>query len=399
VERSNPFLASNQEVGGEFSGSQACGDIITLLNAVNNYNSGPRVPYAFLGTTNSNAFTYTLLSDIGPSTFFGHPSRIYSGFGSDNHGPNGAMKNALLCAAAVLGTAWTGLGQGKDSNLPRAYAYSPAFISTISSPGHTQLVVFPFYGKSFETPIRSASGGFVISSYGGALYGTCSPRSTEGGADERPIIALCKIDLGDGTATPIPGSSGLRVYSFAVSSHGDRIVFSGADRRAHDTFGLIELTQPEGRVRTILPQPDKRPQSQWMNLSLSPSNERAVGTHEGRLELIDIRSGSTEPLGGELFMAAWSPNGKWLAAVEKGQRGRTILMDAKTLNRQRTLGPSELDWSPDSRYILAVEPCGPHSGTLDAMSVETGERTVIESSRCSVNRAATGWVRSDLVER
>jgi hypothetical protein len=309
------------------------------------------------------------------------------------------MKCARLCVLTVLGITWVGFGQRKDSSLPRAYAYSPALISTISSPGHTQLVVFPFYGKSFDVPIHSASGGFVISSDGGALYGSCAPRSGDGGADDRPIIALCKIDLRARTATPIPGSSGLRVYSFAVSSHEDRILFSGADPQMDDAFGLFELTQPEGKVRKILPQPDKRPQSQWMNLSLSADSERAVGTHQGRVELIEIRNGSTQPLGAGLFMAAWSPNGKWLAAVEKGQGGRTILMDAKTLIRQRTLGPSELDWSPDSRYILTVEACGPYSGTFNAVSVETGERTVIESSRCRVNQATTGWVLSDLTER
>jgi RHS repeat-associated protein len=78
---SNPFSSTNQEVGGELTGPQACGDIISLLNAVNNYNSGPKVPYAFLGTTNSNAFTYTLLSDIGLSAFFGHPSGFTPGWG------------------------------------------------------------------------------------------------------------------------------------------------------------------------------------------------------------------------------------------------------------------------------------------------------------------------------
>ena len=75
---SNPFSSTNQEVGGELTGPQACGDIISLLNAVNNYNSGPKVPYAFLGTTNS---TYTLLSDIGLSAFFGHPSGFTPGWG------------------------------------------------------------------------------------------------------------------------------------------------------------------------------------------------------------------------------------------------------------------------------------------------------------------------------
>jgi WD40 repeat protein len=117
------------------------------------------------------------------------------------------------------------------------------------------------------------------------------------------------------------------------------------------------------------------------------------------VELIDIARGSAEPLDGAFFIAAWSPDGKWLAAVEKGEKGRTILLDAKTLARRRTLGPSEVDWSPDSRYILAVEPCGPYSGTFSAMSVETGERTVIASSKCRVNQATTGWVRSDLTER
>jgi WD40 repeat protein len=309
------------------------------------------------------------------------------------------MKNVLLCLIIAIAATWTGFGQRKDSSLLRAYAYSPAFISTIRSPGHARLVIFPFYGKSLDVPIHSASGGFVISSDGEALYGSCASRSVDSGADDHPIIALCKIDLRARTVTPIPGSSGLRVFSLAVSSQGGRILFSGADPQRGGAFGLFELTQPAGKVRTILSQSDKRPQSQWMNLSFSSDNERAVGTHQGRVELIDIRSGSTKPLDGELFMASWSPNGRWLAAVEKGQGGHTILMDAKTLIRQRTLGPSELDWSPDSRYILAIEACGPYSGTFEAMSVETGERTAVEGSHCQVNQATTGWVPSDLTER
>jgi hypothetical protein len=310
------------------------------------------------------------------------------------------MKNVLLCLIAAVAVTWMGFGRREDSNLPRGYAYSPAFISTLRSPGHTELEVFPFYGKAFHVPIRSASGGFQYSSDGTALYGACSPRSPDSTSDERPRIALCRVDLYAGTATPVaPSPSGMRGYSSAVSNRGDHIVFSGVDPRESEAFGLFELTVPEGKVRTILRQADKRPQSPWMNLSLSPDNERAVGTHDGRVELIDIARGSAEPLDGAFFIAAWSPDGKWLAAVEKGEKGRTILLDAKTLARRRTLGPSEVDWSPDSRYILAVEPCGPYSGTFSAMSVETGERTVIASSKCRVNQATTGWVRSDLTER
>jgi hypothetical protein len=309
------------------------------------------------------------------------------------------MKNILLCVITAVATAWTGFGQRRDSALPRAYAYSPAFVSTISLPGHTQLVVFPFHGNVFEIPIHSASGGFVFSADGRAVYGACSPRSSEGGPNERTVIALCKIDLAAGTTTPISGSAGLRVYSFAVSNDGDHILFSGADPHEDNDLGLFELTEPEGKVRMIYRQSDQRPQSQWMNLSLSQDDEKAVGSHDGRVELIDIAKGSAEPLDAAFFQAAWSPNGKWLAAVEKGQRGRTIVMDAKTLIRWRTLGSSELNWSPDSRYILAVEPCGPYSGTLNATSIESGKKTVIESSHCRVNQATTGWVRSDITQK
>ena len=139
-----------------------------------------------------------------------------------------------------------------------------------------------------------------------------------------------------------------------------------------------------------------------MDLSLSPDNERAVATHNGRVELIDIVHSTAEPLGDELFTAAWSPDGKWLAAVEKGEHGRTILMDARNLKRQRILPPSELDWSPDSHYLLGMKQhdrCGPYYGTLEAIDIETGVRTTIESSECQVNQATTGWVSSEISER
>lgn len=117
------------------------------------------------------------------------------------------------------------------------------------------------------------------------------------------------------------------------------------------------------------------------------------------MELIDIVHGTAEPLGENLFVAAWSPDGKWLAAVERGERGRTILMDAKNLSQRRILGNSELDWSPDSHYLLGMKQqdrCGPYSGTLEAIDIETGRRTTVESSRCQVNQATTGWVSGEI---
>ena len=74
-------------------------------------------------------------------------------------------------------------------------------------------------------------------------------------------------------------------------------------------------------------------------------------------------------------------------------------MDAKNLARRRILGHSELNWSPDSLYLLGMKQydrCGPYYGTLEAINVQTGERTTIKSSECQVNQATTGWVSSDI---
>jgi hypothetical protein len=294
------------------------------------------------------------------------------------------MKKRLLLTNAVLGIAAATHGQQKEPVLPNGYPYSAAFISTISAgPGHTELVVFPLRGSAFKIPIRSASGGFRYSPDGRSLYGACTPYPDPVRADEPIKVALCKIDLKTGDATPIPDF---------VPHHGDGIPSVGLAR-------LFGLTLPDGKPTEISLPADAHP---WMDLSLSPDNERAVATHNSRVEVIDIVHGTAEPLGDELFTAAWSPDGKWLAAVEKGEHGRTILMDARNLKRRRILGPSELDWSPDSRYLLGMKQhdrCGPYYGTLQAIDIESGERITIKSSECRVNQATTGWVSSEISER
>src|SRR5260370_32590685 len=107
-----------------------------------------------------------------------------------------------------------------------------------------------------------------------------------------------------GSTTPVPGSTALHGhYASAVSNNGDRMVSLGPGH-------LVELTLPDGKIRTIsLQGADKHP---WRHLSLSPVGERAVATRNGRVELIDVGRGITAPLGDEFFIAAWSPDGKWL---------------------------------------------------------------------------------------
>jgi WD40 repeat protein len=304
-------------------------------------------------------------------------------------------KFQLWLIIAGIEFAAVGRGQRNELAVSTGYRYSAAFISTTGTAGHAELVIFPLRGKALKIPIRSAGGPFSYGPDGKTLYGQCTPDPV--GPRDPVKIALCKIELKTVTKTAVSGSTGLYARDFAISNQRDRIFVSG-NRRDGDKWGLFEIAIPGGAMRQVLQQSGKGPKSSLGHLSISPDGRRAVATRNGRVELIDLPDGTATPLGDKLFIAAWSPNGKWLAAVEKGEQGRTILMDAKTLTRQRTLGPSELDWSPDSRYLLGFKPCGPYSGTLEAIDVESGERTTIESSECQVNQATTGWVSNEVYE-
>lgn len=272
--------------------------------------------------------------------------------------------------------------QIQDPGLPRNYAFRPAFISTISAPeGHTELVIFPLSGKAFKIPIRSAKP-FAFSPDGKALFGGCTPDPVR--PDDPIQIDLCRIDLTTGNTTPVTGS--LHPFRDAVANFKPNFFDS-----------MLGFTFPNGEPKTIaMKRPEERP---WHHVSVSPDGLRAVATQYGHVELIDITRGTAEPLDDRFFIAAWSPDGKWLAAAEKGANGRTILMDAKDLTSRRVLGNSELDWSPDSRYLLGMKRhdwCGPYSGTLEAIDIDTGKRITIHSSRCQVNQAMTGWVSAEI---
>ena len=219
---------------------------------------------------------------------------------------------AYLRLLAALGITAAANAQTDDSGLLKGYAYRPAFISTISAPwGHTELVVFPIIGKSFRIPIRTASQPLAFSPDGRALVGSCTPDPVR--ADEPIQIGLCRIDLMTGSTTPVDGSL-----------HPVRDDVANFKRDFFDR--VLGFTPRDGQPKTIVMQhPEKHP---WQYVSVAPDGLRAVATQYGRVELIDVARGTAEPLDARFFLAAWSPDGRWLAAVEKGENGRTILMDA-----------------------------------------------------------------------
>jgi WD40 repeat protein len=305
------------------------------------------------------------------------------------------MKNICLRRIIVVAAlAAVASAQQRHDILRLDYPYVPAFISTTASFGHTQLFVFPLHRQLSKIPVRTASGPFAYSPDGKALYGQCSPDS-----NDYTRIALCRIDLKTGIATPLPGSIGVYAGHFAVSPHEDCILISGLLRRDTDTRGLFELSLPGGKLRTLFMQDERLTHSGWINISIAPDAKRAAASHNGRLEVIDLVQSQVELLDARFYIGSWSPDGKWLAALEDRENGRTILMDAATLQRRRMLGPSELDWSPDSRYLLGVKSCDADYGTLEVIDVETGNRIAVESSKCQINQPTTGWVTRDLAER
>jgi WD40 repeat protein len=292
------------------------------------------------------------------------------------------MKKRWLQLAAAFGFAITGYGQLRGRKLPSDYPYCPAVISTNDGP-HRELTVFPLRGKPFRIPLRSVSA-VTFSPDGRALYGSCTPDRDQEKDGDAIRIAVCKVDLYTGNTTPTPGTV-QDLHGSLSSSHISRV---------------FALTLPDG-IPTVISLPaDGQP---WLYISLSPDGQRAVAVHNRRVQLVDIVRGTNKPLGDKWFIAAWSPDGKWLACVENGEQGRTVLMNAATLAIEHVLGNSELDWSPDSHYLLGIkrhDGCRSiEGGTFEAIDISNGSRTTIGSSGCQVDGANTGWVRCDISAR
>ena len=130
--------------------------------------------------------------------------------------------------------------------------------------------------------------------------------------------------------------------------------------------------------------------------SISPDGKKVLSTNGERLHLVDLDAGDAHSLG--TGRARWSPDGRWIAASSRGQ---IILIDSGDLSVRKSLGTSgvngSLTWSPDSRYILFVEKerrCFSRGDaeSLAIVDVETGTRSVVGSSRCSVTSSAVGWI-------
>lgn len=296
-------------------------------------------------------------------------------------------------AAAVIGV-WLMVparAQGPDALGKSDYA--PAFFDPGGAFLNAQrLVVFPPGTAALAIPIPVELGYIAFSRDGNVLYGTRLRDPADGAA------SIYKVGLDPVRATPIPGADGLAPI-YAIGASEKNIVVSGRYKKSGlpSTCGVFELTLATGALRKVIDNPDCTFVGAWQSISLSADGDRAVAVRKNKLALIDVATGVIKPIADGIFRAAWSPDGRWIAALEYGGGDRTFLIDASTLVKRRDLPSSEVIWSPDSRHLMAVDQsprCNPDYGTLQQMDIETGTKSTIQNSTCMVDDSRIGWVRA-----
>jgi len=141
--------------------------------------------------------------------------------------------------------------------------------------------------------------------------------------------------------------------------------------------------------------------------AISPDGRRVLHSSrsEGNLlSILDVGTGTAQPIGPHLTAATWSPDGRWIAAIQ-GSSGatRVVLIDAMDISKRKDLGrthDSQAQWSPDSKYLLVSKQdsqCGPYLWSLETIDVRTGKRTEVRSSHCKIFQNATGWMNLEAV--
>jgi WD40 repeat protein len=270
------------------------------------------------------------------------------------------------------------------------YNFSPAFISQ-PQPGQATLEIFPQHGSTVELPFPAGLVGFSYGSIGDSIYAFQSSRQNS----RKP--GLYRIRLKPMHIEFVTGSTGLSGDVAVADSNGQAIVSGGYG--ATQDCGLFEIRIPEGTIRKIVGSSSCDYLALWSKPSISVDGKRLVAFRKPRLELIDIANGTIKSLGEDYFTASWSPDGKWLAALELGGNHRTVLMDSSTLAPMRSLEASTGQWSPDSRFLLALDSrfCSPYFSTMRMIEISTGKSIDVNSSKCKVNLRTAGWVKTNLV--
>jgi hypothetical protein len=288
-------------------------------------------------------------------------------------------------------------------------SFSPAaLVSRQTTGNHAEffIAVFPPAGKEFEISLPLMPRWFAYGPSGRSVYATALVDTGRG-----PITTqrgILKIELDPVRVSNIEGLDAF--YSlgpFAVSQGEDLVVSGGAKGNyPAGSCGVYEIRLPAGDIRAAIETSDCRAGSPWRVLSLSPEKTEALISANRSLALLDLANGSITRIEGQLSKGSFSPDGKWIAAIQINNPNppRTILIDRSEPTKRRDLGgseDSEAVWSPDSKFLLhaVYRPACPSQNplALETLEVQTGNRSSIKESICNSGLSRQiGWVRSDI---
>lgn len=300
----------------------------------------------------------------------------------------------------ILALAATGLGfQGRAFRRGLLLDYYPAAChpAPFASAG-CSLSIFrqDKLQTTVELPVRLDFLSYVRR--GNALYGLWVLKRP-------PCFYRLDLDLSPVAVRPLACREDLlTAFDLTVSDREDFLLVSGIMQEGGlRRCGVFEFRLPGLETRQVLDAgtcESPRFESAWTSLSVSPDGSQAVAVRHNRLELVDVTRQSARPVAEGIAKAGWSPDGDWIAALDL--RGRTELLDTRDFKVRRTMAGSEVQWSPDSRYLLRVRPCffpiaSNGVGTIEALEVATGKSVQIQSSKCAVDNHSTGWVSANVL--
>lgn len=311
---------------------------------------------------------------------------------------SGAPRNTWLLAAVAVALVRTLGAQGAEPDTDR---FNAAAYASDGLDVNSRLIIFPSDRKEFSIPLPLTLRYVVYGASGKALYATAFKRLSANSGTILP--GMLKIGLSPIGVTAIPGFDGFYLIDrFAVSRSEDMIVFAGArSDNGSKTCGIFELSLADGDLRPVLQTADCRAGSPWRVFDLSPNTREALISADRRLSTLDLENGKVTPVGSDLSVGSYSPDGKWIAAIELRNPSppATILIDRQDLSRRRDLGGSddEVIWSPDSRFLLHAmyRPACPSQNplVLETLEIETGRRSTLKSSICNAGSGRDiGWV-------
>jgi len=314
---------------------------------------------------------------------------------------NSAAGNRWLLGTVVIALVSASAAQGAE---PIADQFSVATYASDGVDVNSRLVVFPSDRKEFSIPLPLTLRYVVYGASGQSLYATAFKKNPDARSFST-LPGLLKIELTPVRVSAIPGID-LVIDRFAVSRKEDRILFA-ANRSdsGRNVCGVFELDLSDGNLRSVLQTTDCRAGFPWRVFDLSPNTPEALISADRRLATLDLTSGKVTPLGSELWTGSYSPDGKWIAAIElhNPRPPTTILIDRQDFSRRRDLRESndEVVWSPDSRFLLhaVYRPACPSQNplALETLEIETGKRLTLKNSICNTGSGRDiGWVDSKI---